>query len=79
MDNSLTTGQQIRRMRALRGMSLDDLAAKTGIHMTWISRIETGRANATEAQLAAIRAALQMPSDEAMAAAFALLAGEQEG
>jgi XRE family transcriptional regulator, regulator of sulfur utilization len=72
------TGQQIRVLRTARGLSLEDLAGLCGVHMTWLSRIETGQANPTEAQLVAIKQALNWPSDEAMTAAFALLSGETQ-
>lgn len=68
----------MKTLRAMRDLSLTDLERETGIHYTWLSRIETGKANPTDEQLTAIKAALGWPSDEAMAEAFALLAGEAE-
>lgn len=76
MDNTKTIGNQIRVLRTTRQLTLDDLAAKVAIHPTWLSRIENGIVNPTPEQLARIKAALNWPSDEAMDAAFRLLAGE---
>lgn len=78
MNNTESTkiGNQIRNLRNLRGMYLSELQEKTGIHYTWLSRIETGKAIPTEDELERIKAALSWPSDDAVEAAFALLQGE---
>ena len=69
-------GKQIKTLRIARDMTLEALMGVTGIHHTWLSRIENGIVNPTPDQLAKIKAALDWPSDEAMNAAFRLLAGE---
>lgn len=33
----------IRQVRLREGLTQEELAAKTGVHLTWISRIESGR------------------------------------
>ena len=40
-----TMGAKIRRQRRRLGLTLDDLAAKTGISKPYLSLIETGRVN----------------------------------
>lgn len=70
------TGIMIRKLRQLRDMSLYDLEEKTGINYTWLSRIETGKVIPTEEELSKIKTALAWPSDEAIEAAFSLLAAE---
>ncbi len=72
-------GTQIRVLRTHRGLSQQELAAAIGVTHPVISYIETGKATPTAEQLARIKAALNWPSDEAMAEAFALLAGEPAG
>jgi transcriptional regulator with XRE-family HTH domain len=37
--------QAIRRLRAERGLSQEQLGLEAGIHPTWISHIESGRIN----------------------------------
>lgn len=53
-----TNGNIIRKLRLIRGMNLSDFQKATGINSTWLSRIETGRVNPTEDELARIKAAL---------------------
>jgi transcriptional regulator with XRE-family HTH domain len=67
-------GEQVRIVRSLRRMSQKALADKTGLTQFVISFIETNRANPTEAQLTAIRAALNWTDAED--AALALLGGQ---
>jgi transcriptional regulator with XRE-family HTH domain len=43
----LEFGARVRELRALAGLSQDDLAESTGLFRTYMSRIETGRANPT--------------------------------
>ena len=66
-------GNRIRQLRLLRGMHLADLQQATGIHATWLSRIETGRGVPTPEELEKIKAALRWP--ENAAEAFAILEG----
>jgi transcriptional regulator with XRE-family HTH domain len=43
----LNFGARVRELRALAGLSQDDLAESAGLFRTYMSRIETGRANPT--------------------------------
>jgi transcriptional regulator with XRE-family HTH domain len=40
-------GRGIRRLRQVRRLSLEDLAFKAGLHSTYLSSIERGKANPT--------------------------------
>lgn len=66
---------RIRQLRLIRGMSLNDLQEATGIHYTWLSRIETGKATPTDEELAAIKSALAWPAEAERA--FAILEGAE--
>jgi len=62
-------GRAIRRMRRDRGWTIDELADRSGIHTTYLSRIERARSNATWMKLAAVAEAFGLrPSDIARAA-----------
>jgi len=74
----LNLGNRIKKLRALRDMNQDQLSLATGIDRSKISRIEGGYVTPTEAELATIKSALGWPSEEAIAAALALLAGEKQ-
>jgi len=69
-------GEQIKTLRTLRGLSQQELGRRTSLSQFVISFIETNRANPTDEQMEAIKAALSWPSDEAVKAAFELLAAE---
>jgi transcriptional regulator with XRE-family HTH domain len=71
--------KQMRKIRVLRDMNQEQLAQATGIDRTKLSRIESGYVTPTPAELESIKAALAWPSDAAMEAAFALLAGDACG
>lgn len=63
MDNSVNStdnriGNKIKKIRLMRGLHQTDLQELTGIHATWLSRIENGRGIPTEDELARIREAL---------------------
>jgi transcriptional regulator with XRE-family HTH domain len=59
----------IRRLRADRGFSIDDLAARSGIHPTYLSRIERNISNPTWSKLSALADTLGIrPSELALAA-----------
>lgn len=68
-------GNNIRKLRSIRDMSLADLQKATGINSTWLSRIETGRVNPTDDELARIKAALNWPVNAEEA--FAILEGAE--
>jgi len=62
-------GRAIRRLRRARGWTIDDLAARSGLHPTYLSRIERARSNATWAKVCRLADALGvLPSDIARAA-----------
>lgn len=59
-----TFGVNVRRMRQLRKISQETLAQRCGIYRTYLSRIESGRANPSLLVIAALARALEMePSD----------------
>lgn len=51
-------GERIRALRAENGLTLDQLAAESGVSRAMISRIERGEASPTASLLARICAAL---------------------
>lgn len=54
----------IRQLRADRGLTIDQLAHRCGMHATYLSRIERGRNNPTWERLCDIAHALGLlPSD----------------
>jgi transcriptional regulator with XRE-family HTH domain len=59
----LDTGTAIKKLRRFKLMSLFDMQEKTGIHYTWLSRIENGRVVPTEEELAKIREALSWSTE----------------
>ena len=62
-------GRAVRRLRRGRGWTIDDLAARSGLHPTYLSRIERARSNATWAKVCQLADALGVaPSDIARAA-----------
>lgn len=63
-------------VRKFQGVDQTTLANRTGIHRTYISRMETAAALPTWDQLVAIEAALGVKFDDpSVLAAFAILAG----
>ena len=54
-------GQRVRDLRAAAGMTQEDLAARCGLFRTYMSRIETGRANPTLTMIHALAASLGVP------------------
>lgn len=54
-------GRAIRKMRMAAGLTLDALAAKAGIHTTYLSRIERAHSSPTWEKLTAIASALDVP------------------
>lgn len=53
-------GCEIQRTRNLRGMSLSDLAARSGVSRNYLHRIEKGKNNLTVEKLVAIAQALEV-------------------
>src|SRR5215207_6020095 len=64
-DSETALGQYIRQRRRELGLSLNHLAASTGLHKSFLSRIESGavRQPATDS-LRRIAAALELPETE---------------
>lgn len=61
----------IRELRTAHGLTLDTLAAKAGMHTTYLSRIERGHSSPTWEKLTGIAAALGLPISAIVAAAQA--------
>ncbi len=61
-DNSLqiNVGKQIQKLRELKGISQQDLAAKCNFEKSNMSRLEAGRVNPTLSTLEKIANALQV-------------------
>lgn len=54
-------GQAIRELRESRGMTLDTLSQKAGMHTTYLSRIERAHSSPTWEKVASLAAALDLP------------------
>jgi transcriptional regulator with XRE-family HTH domain len=66
-----TLGRLLRKTREQRGMTLDQLAAATGISKPYLSNIEpaTAPGPASEEKLRRVARALELPEDQLLAAA----------
>ena len=51
-------GQRVRELRLAAGMTQEDLAERCGLFRTYLSRIETGRANPTLTMIYALATSL---------------------
>jgi transcriptional regulator with XRE-family HTH domain len=61
-------GKAIRELREARGLTLDALAAKAGMHTTYLSRIERAHSSPTWEKLSSLAEALELRvSDIALA------------
>jgi len=54
-------GIRIRELRLAAGMTQDDLADRCGIFRTYMSRLETGKANPTLSMIHALAGGLRVP------------------
>lgn len=54
-------GNRIKELRALRGLTQEELADQVGMFRTYMSRIETGAANPTLTMMVALADALGVP------------------
>ncbi|NLT06836.1 MAG: helix-turn-helix transcriptional regulator [Solirubrobacterales bacterium] len=54
-------GKAIRELREARGLTLDALAAKAGMHTTYLSRIERAHSSPTWEKISALAEALDLP------------------
>lgn len=54
-------GARVRELRRAAGMTQEDLAERCGLFRTYMSRIETGKANPTLTMIHALAASLGVP------------------
>ncbi|HOX68180.1 MAG TPA: helix-turn-helix transcriptional regulator [Burkholderiaceae bacterium] len=54
-------GERVRELRLAGGLTQDDLAERCGLFRTYLSRIETGRANPTLTMIDALASSLGVP------------------
>jgi transcriptional regulator with XRE-family HTH domain len=54
-------GDRIRQLRQAAGMTQEDLAERCGLFRTYMSRIETGKANPTLSMICALATSLGVP------------------
>ncbi len=54
-------GQRVRELRIATGMTQEDLAERCGLFRTYMSRIETGKANPTLSMIYALAGSLGVP------------------
>lgn len=54
-------GSRVRELRLAAEMTQEDLAHRCGLFRTYMSRIETGRANPTLTMICALADSLQVP------------------
>lgn len=64
-------GKAIRELREARGLTLDALAEKAGMHTTYLSRIERAHSSPTWEKITALADALDLRVSEIAAAAEA--------
>jgi transcriptional regulator with XRE-family HTH domain len=62
-------GKAIRELREERGLTLDALAAKAGMHTTYLSRIERAHSSPTWEKMSSLAEALGMTVSEIAKAA----------
>jgi transcriptional regulator with XRE-family HTH domain len=62
-------GKAIRELREARGLTLDALAEKAGMHTTYLSRIERAHSSPTWEKMSSLGEALDMPVSEIAKAA----------
>lgn len=62
-------GKAIKRLRAERGLSQEEVGLRAGIHPTWISHIESGRNNPAWGSVRRIAGALGVRLSELAALA----------
>ncbi|MGA2661937.1 MAG: helix-turn-helix transcriptional regulator [Verrucomicrobiota bacterium] len=61
---SRALGSRVRALRAERGWSLEELAHRAGVHVTYLSSVERGHRNPTLNILAALARALSVSLSE---------------
>ena len=55
-------GARVRELRVLAGLTQEDLAERCGLFRTYMSRIETGKANPTLTLIHALATSLRVPA-----------------
>lgn len=60
-------GRHIRYVRTLRGATQEDVAHRTGVHVTYLSGIERGRRNPSLKSIRAIAKALEVETADLFA------------
>lgn len=60
-DIAEAVGKRIYAIRTSKHMSRDDLAKRSGLHLTYIGQLERGEKNATLTTLESVSAALNVP------------------
>lgn len=61
MNQRVVSGAAVKAIREAKGLSLRDIADATGVHHSFIDRIEKGQRHPNEAQAAGIARALGVP------------------
>ena len=59
-------GEKVREERLKKGLSQEELAARAGVHRTYIGMIERAEKNITLESIQKIARALELPLDELM-------------
>jgi transcriptional regulator with XRE-family HTH domain len=59
-------GEKVREERLKKGLSQEELAARAGVHRTYIGMIERAEKNITLESIQKIARALDLPLDELM-------------
>jgi transcriptional regulator with XRE-family HTH domain len=72
-------GQTIRELREARGMTLDGLSAKAGMHTTYLSRIERAHSSPTWEKVSALAEGLDLPISAIATAVEARTAKRRSG
>jgi transcriptional regulator with XRE-family HTH domain len=54
-------GRRVRELRKARGLSQEELAARAGVHWTYLGGIERGERNPALVNIGRIAAALKIP------------------
>lgn len=71
-------GQAIRRLRAARDLSQEELGHRAEIHPTWISHIESGRTNPAWGTIRRIASVFEVPLSEIVLLAESLSEDEKK-
>lgn len=67
--SQVALGNAVRSIRRREGLSQEELASRAGIHLTWVSHIESGRRNPGWSTVARVASALGVTMVELAAAA----------